>query len=54
MMEYTKRWIEGYVGESDDYTEPLTAIYYPVLADALGSIHVKSSETADMVGLLAM
>jgi hypothetical protein len=53
-MEGTIRWITGFMGESENPTEPLTAIYYPIVADSLDSVSVSKSADTKLVGVLAL
>ena len=53
--EGTAEWIRGYVGNEDDPTEPLTAIYYPILHDAATKIRTGDNEDGnELVGVLAL
>jgi hypothetical protein len=42
------------MGDADIPTEPLTAIYYPIVAEALTSVSVTDSSERKLVGVLAL
>ena len=50
----TQQWIKGYVGESEDPTEPLTAIYYPILDRAADEVTITEPKMSKTVGVLAL
>jgi hypothetical protein len=55
-QESTIPWIKGFIGESDDATEPLTAIYYPILAEAGNAVSIANVNDRDtkLVAVLAL
>jgi hypothetical protein len=50
----TVKWITGYLGESDDPGEPLTAIYYPIVTEALTMEFDSEFADTKIVGVLAL
>jgi hypothetical protein len=55
-QEDTNAWVKVFVGDSEDPTEPLTAIYYPILeeADVSVSIAGANNRSTKLVGVLAL
>jgi hypothetical protein len=55
-MSSTVSWIKGFIGEDDNSTEPLTAIYYPILSEAIDEVSVADFDSSNtkLVGIIAM
>mgnify|MGYP000400957176 CR=1 FL=1 len=44
--DHTIKWVEGFIGNEDDPTEPLAAIYYPIYEDAAADVDLSGSDSA--------
>jgi hypothetical protein len=47
------QWVQGFIGEDDIATEPMTALYYPVIDKAGDVVTAHEDTSAKLVGVIA-